>query len=280
MKYLLLTCIFLISYQTYSQQAIIDTLTNEKVIKLSKLGLDASIIITKIQTSHPDFSIGADALIALSENEVNAEVIQEMIRVQNEVDVALANKKDMSDPNVMHPAGIYYYNPMDDDPLRQVDATIMSNLKAGGFGTALAQRYTGGIASNKLKSNLGGAESRLQIYDPNPVFYFYFDNGGQADYSNWLFVVANTPNEFALIEFKVKGNSREAVIGTANAFGSTSGVNDKVKMDFQYDKITEGIYKVYFEEPLDQGEYCFMYASSTPSRYDNDKVFDFGIALD
>lgn len=274
----ILTIIMCCLQLTIIQAQMMDTLTNEKVIKLSKLGLEPSILIEKIQMSYVAFDIRADALISLSDNGVDSEVIKEMMRVQNEAAIAQANEKDMSDPLTMRDPGIYYYNPEDKEkPLLQVDATIMANVKSGGFGNALAQRYTMGLTNSKLKSTLAGEDSRLQIQEAQPEFYFYFDKTRESRWNNWLFVEASSPNEFGLVKFKVKRDSREAVIGMANAYGGSSGINNKVKVDYLYEQVAEGIYRVYFEEPLKKGEYCFVYASSTPSRFDNDKVFDFGI---
>ena len=61
-------------------QTKVDTLTNAKVIKLSQLGLQPSVIINKIQSSYPYFDVSTDALINLSENGVSADVINEMMK--------------------------------------------------------------------------------------------------------------------------------------------------------------------------------------------------------
>ena len=257
-----------------------DTLTNDKVIRLAKLGLQSSIIIQKIQTSFTLFDVGTDALIQLSDQGVSPEVINEMMATQSKAELAMADQKDMNDPNTHRATGIYYYNPKDNEkPIRRVDPTIASSLKSGGFGNALARAYSYGLANEQLKSSLAGANSRTQIQEGNPVFYFYFDNNPNPNADNWFFASATSPNEFVLLKLTEKKANREVVIGTANSYGSSSGINNKNNQDFTYDEVAPGVYKVTLTKPLKTGEYCFQYASLTPSRYDNNKVFDFGISI-
>ena len=160
-----------------------------------------------------------------------------------------------------------------------MDPTIASSLKSGGFGNALARAYSYGLANEQLKSSLAGANSRTQIQEGNPVFYFYFDNNPNPNADNWFFASATSPNEFVLLKLTEKKANREVVIGTANSYGSSSGINNKNNQDFTYDEVAPGVYKVTLTKPLKTGEYCFQYASLTPSRYDNNKVFDFGISI-
>jgi len=265
------------SVSSYSQSKI-DTLTNEKIIKLSKLGLQTSVIINKIQTSYTLFDVSTDALIKLSDNGVSADVINEMMKTDTKIQIANANQKDMNDPKTMRKTGIYYYNSSNSgNPLKRVDPTVTSTNSSGGFGTALAQHYSAGLAKNKVKTDLAGSKSNLQINEENPVFYFYFESNSNPGVDNWFFATASSPNEFVLVKLDEDKNSREMVIGESNAYGSSSGVPDKIKVQLVSTEIAEGIFKVTFKQPLKQGEYCFLYTSSTPSRYNNNKVFDFGI---
>lgn len=269
---------FLFGVTCANAQTKVDTLTNATVIKLSNLGLQPSIVIAKIQGSYANFDVSTDALINLSENGVPADVINEMIKVDTQLKSTAANQKDMNDPLTKRTSGIYSYNPKDSTAsLRQVDPTVISTNKSGGIGKALANRYTLGMAKDKIKSNLSGAKSHLQIEETSPVFYFYFDISSSANAGNWFFATATSPNEFVLVKLDEDKNHREMVVGDMNDYGGTSGVPDKIKVQFEYAKVSEGIYKVTFEEPLKKGEYCFLYANATPTSFSNDKVFDFGI---
>jgi hypothetical protein len=259
-------------------QAQADTLTNEEVITLSKIGLEPSVIISKIQTSITSFDVSTDGLIKLSNNGVPADVINEMMKAMKQVAAAEADKQDLDDPLTHRGTGIYYYNPNEKTKkMRRVDPNVVSTSKSGGVGGALANSVTRGLANQKLKSSLSGSESRLQIGETNPVFYFYFENNANPHADSWFFATATSPNEFVLVNLDAKKDSREFVVAKENAFGNSIGIPDKQKVPFDYEEVGQGIYKVTFEPPLERGEYCFLYASSMPSNYSNDKVFDFGI---
>lgn len=255
-----------------------DTLTNAKVIQLAKIGLEPSVIIGKMKTSVNVFDVSTDGLIALSSNGVPTEVINEMMKVDAEAKAALANQKDMKDPRSMRAPGIYYFDPGDETkPIKRVDPSVISSSKLSAGGIAISGPFIQSSPTEKLKSTLAGAKSRLEFTATSPVFYFYFENSSNPNADSWFFATATSPNEFALVKLTQKGKSREMIVATANAYQESSGVSDKVKVPFDYVEEAEGVYKVFFNEPLKEGEYCFLYASTIPSRRSNDKVFDFGI---
>ncbi|MCO6490032.1 MAG: hypothetical protein J5I98_16595 [Phaeodactylibacter sp.] len=276
-KILFTAALFLLPFLA-NVQAQAETLTNEEVITLTKIGLEPSVIVSKIQTSNTSFDVSTDGLIDLTNNGVSAEVIKAMMNASQEAAAAEAGQQDLNDPLTPRAAGIYYYNPIDKDKkLRRVDPTVVSTSQAGGVGGALKSSVTRGLANQKAKSSLAGSDSRLQIQEVNPEFYFYFEANTNAYSDNWFFATATSPNEFVLVRLDEKKNSREFVVAKANAFGGSTGIPDKEKVPFNYEEAAPGIYKVTFEPALEQGEYCFLYASSMPSQYSNDKVFDFGV---
>lgn len=269
----LLTLIVMVAYGQAQ-----DTLTNAKVIQLAKIGLEPSIIIGKMKTSVNIFDVSTDGLIALSSNGVSAEIINEMMKIDTEAKTAMANQKDMKDPKSMRTPGIYYLDPADEvKPIKRVDPSVISSNKVSASGIAISGPFIQTSPTEKLKSTLAGGKSRLEITATNPVFYFYFENSSNPNADSWFFATATSPNEFALVKLTEKGKSREMIVATANSFQESSGVSDKVKVSFDYVEEAEGVYKVFFKEPLKEGEYCFLYASTIPSRQSNDKVFDFGI---
>ena len=279
-KHILLALLLILCRNTQAQIKV-DTLTNEKVIKLSKLGLKSSVLINKIQTSYNKFDVSTDALIKLSDSGVSAEVINTMMSVYTKEQLEAANQKDINDPKTMRRTGIYFYNSQNTSKLiNRVDPTVTSTSKSGGFGTFVAQAYTYGIAKSKVKSSIAGKNSRIQITDASPVFYFYFENNANPKADDWFFATATSPNEFVVIKMDQKKDGREIVVGTDNAYSSSSGISNKVKIDFEYEEIADGIYKVFFKQPIQKGEYCFLYASSTPTQYSNNKIWDFGILND
>ena len=76
----------------------------------------------------------------------------------------------------------------------------------------------------------------------------------------------------------ISKNNREVETGSYGTYsGFSSGVPDKNKVSFKFDKSPEGQYRIYFDQPLEAGEYGFMYAGSGTSTSSSQKVFDFGI---
>lgn len=261
-------------------QIIADTLNNEKIVKLSKLGLQTSVIINKIQTSYTSFDVSTDALIELSEKGVSAEIINEMMRINQQAIIEILNQKDINDPLTNREPGIYYYNPKNEaKPFRKVDPSVITSFKSGGFGAALAQELTYGIAKSNMISSLSGGKSRLQIEEDSPLFYMYFSKKSLSGSDNWFFATASSPNEFDIVYLYNNKKNREMKIGDMNAYSKNLGIPDDVKVPFEYEEVEIGIYKIYFSQPLKRGEYCFVYKSATPTNYNNNKVFDFGIDI-
>ena len=60
--------------------------------------------------------------------------------------------------------------------------------------------------------------------------YFYFENNSNPAGDDWFFATATSPNEFVLVKLDEKKDSREMVVGDANAYGSSSGISNKIKI--------------------------------------------------
>ena len=80
--------IFLICF-AFAQNNNEDILTNQTIIQLTKIGLQPSVIISKIRTSATKFDVSTDALINLGNNAVASDVINEMIKVNTEHKLSL-----------------------------------------------------------------------------------------------------------------------------------------------------------------------------------------------
>jgi len=133
-KHLLLTSLLCLSIGVNAQTKV-DTLTNAQIIQLSKIGLQPSVIVNKIQTSVNKFDVSTDGLIALSKEGVSSEVINEMVKSTAQTQKDVASQKDMRDPKTMRKTGIYYYNPADSTKLfRRLEPTVISEMSSGGLG--------------------------------------------------------------------------------------------------------------------------------------------------
>lgn len=261
-----------------------EILTNDSIIELHKMGFGDDLIIGKIQSTTCKFDTSLDGLKALKEEGVPESVISEMIGAASP-SVPVRPIQPVSDPNdPLSPqnAGIYFFNENSTPALTKLEPSVYSQAKSGGlWKTAL----TYGAAKAKTKAVLAGPTANLRIANPNPTFYFYFEEAESGlSYQN---STTTSPNEFVLAEFTVnnKKKSRELVVGQFNYYGSQSGALDKTVRPFDFEKLAPGVYKVTPKEPLKTGEYGFYYAGSTPAAYGfygmvgggGGKVFDFSI---
>lgn len=253
-----------------------EVLTNESVIELYTKKLPSSIILGKIKSAKNSFNLDTDALIHLTENNIPEDIINAMVEAAGDESRHIT-VIDPNNPLHMQPSGIYIYTSTDQPKLTQLEATVYSQSKNSG---SLASSMTYGISKVKTSVTLTGASAQTQIKDQLPVFYFYFDitESSLSQTGDWWFKTASSPNEFLLVKFSENKKSREVTTGSANIAGASVGVDDKNKADFKMEKVANGIYRVYFEKPLPEGEYCFMYAGTMPAGFASmNKVFDFGI---
>lgn len=264
MKLIIAMSLLLLSAKSNGQ--VKDTLTNEKIIQLTQLGLQPSVIVMKIQSSVAMFNVSTSDLINLNNSKVSPDVITEMMKAANKQQDAVASLMNNSDPSVMHPSGIYYFNPSDTAmPLKRADGMVANYQTRGGSYGPFGGSSTSAIVSGK--------ESKMKITQTQPTFYFYFNENGHRS-ADWF--ASTSPNEFALVKFIEKRDERSFKIGgsTSHSFGgsSSSGIPEKTKIQFEYTEVAQGIYKITFKEPLEAGQYCFVQEQNIR------KVFDFSIS--
>jgi hypothetical protein len=113
------------------------------------------------------------------------------------------------------------------------------------------------------------------------VFYFYFEEPGSAlTYAS--FEGPTSPNEFALLKFDEKKDSRETVVMASNMFGTSSGTDQKASIRFSFTRLRPGGYKGTPNAPLLPGEYCFLSSAGLgrhgPGSAGANRLFDFAVA--
>ena len=256
-----------------------EVLTNDKVITMTGAGLPASIIVNKIRVSKTNFDTSTDQLIRLKNARVPDEIINAMVQASSHASTVSSttgagdlSKVDPNDPASAHEAGIYLYEEVDGQrKMVQLEPSVSKQTKSGGF---LASAVTYGIAKVKFKAALAGRNASLQVMNPRPVFYFYFEvkNSGLSTSSYY----ATSPNEFVLVKLDQKSNSREVTVSQSNAFGAQSGTMDKAARGMKVEKLGPGVYKVTSQEDLTTGEYAF-YNGAGVGPSGGAKLFDFGV---
>ena len=184
---------------------------------------------------------------------------------------------DSNDPLSPHDPGIYWLpKEKRDKRMVQLEPSVYSQGKTGGM---FASAMTYGIAKAKWKAVVRGARSNLRISEERPEFWFYFEQKTSGlSYSGSFFGGASSPNEFILAKMNSKKKDRELIVGEFGAYGSSTGTRSKDIVEFEFQKIAPGIYKVVPSSPLAPGEYCFFYAGTNMAMGTaGGKLFDFGI---
>jgi len=266
------------------------TLNNAAIVKMTKAGLSDSIVVSAIQSSPGQFNTSTDSLIALKQAGVDDTVIAAIFAKNSGASLAAGSATptpspaNPDDPNASHEAGIYIYDTKAaDHKMSELEPSVYSQGKTGG---QFASAYTYGIVKAKTKAVIRSAHSNARVTDPNVSFYFYFEktSSGLGNASSPYGGTSTTPNEFTLLRFDVKGDTRETTIGKFSAYGSQSGNDEKAMVPFAFEKIRPGVYKVTPKAPLQQGEYGFVSASGTPmvgffgaAAASGAHVFDFGV---
>ncbi|MGA2217280.1 MAG: hypothetical protein ABSG51_04290 [Terracidiphilus sp.] len=263
------------------------TLNNASVIKLAKAGLSDDLIVSTINASPGTYDTSADGLIALKTAGVSDRVVTAIVAkaaadsqpppppvpplppMPGAAPVTTDQPSGIpDDPAAPHEAGIYIYNESAPagSKMTMLDPSIYTQGKTGGV---FASAMTYGIAKIKIKAVIRGAHSNTRISAENPTFYFYFEQHGAGLSYGSSFGGTSTPNEYTLLKFDVKGQTRETLTGSANAFGSSGGTDDKAVTGFTFTKLRPGAYKVVLNAPLQSGEYGFVVTAYS-------RVFDFG----
>lgn len=265
-------------------------LNNEAIIKLAKVGLSDDVIISTINSTAGSYSTSADGLIALKTAGVSDSVLAAMVVKSTPAGASTTSAAAPStataaanpdDPNFPHEVGIYIYGESAPawSKMTMLEPNVYTQGKTGGM---FASAMTYGIAKVKMKAVLRGAHANARISDTNPVFYFYFEQQGAGlSQATSIFGGTSTPNEYTLLKFDVKSETRETIIGKANAFGASGGTDDKAVVNFTYTNLRPGVYKVILADPLQPGEYGFISSGGSigvgpMGSTTNSRVFDFG----
>lgn len=310
MKSLLISIVFSLGI-LFAKAQINEVLNNKSIIDLTAAGMSKKVILSKIESSTCKFTTDTKSLIALKKGGVDEDVINAMVEKASgstatttakpaaskspATDAAPSTAKSTTESKDAVPytssassskavslmkqegSGIYYYQ-SSEGKIYELEATVFSQAKNNSWATALSY----GFAKSSKVMSVSGSEANVQFKSAAPVFYFYFDPENRSlntQAPTWFASVAS-PNEFLLIRFenkKVK-NSRAVTTASSNAYEQAQGIDDKFKASFKFKRLEKGIYEIYFETPLEPGEYGFMYAGATATNGGaSPRVYDFGI---
>jgi hypothetical protein len=250
-------------------------MNNATVLSLAKAGLSDGLIIDKIRSEPCGYDVSTASIIALKNSGLSESVISEMVRrcaTMNGVR-GLAGDDSSPDPLVRHSPGIYVMeNWVAPNALQKLRPTKSSGTRTSGNGSILFPLVA--------KMMLPGTESHVPVMSPSPVFYFYFNpsDPNVSDFGQESSESAQSPDEFTLITFKLKGDGRELDVGKASAYeGSVlsfrKGINPKSTVRVDADDLGNGIFRVKPSQPLVSGEYAFVFTGASGAA----RIYDFSV---
>jgi hypothetical protein len=280
---ILFSCQFAITVNAQTKR---EVLTNAKIIELVNLGLGDGLIVQKIKQSECRCDTSSGGLKQLKAAKVSDEVIMAMLgnpandenmnpdnkNTAKKIDENTATTDQAKALKQIAEPGIYLFG---DGKMTFIEPTVFSGSKNSILGSAL----TYGIKKSKIRAVVRGLSANLQITNSQPEFWFVFNpeyrDSGAVMAGNFYGYAATSPAEFMLVKMDQKKNSRETVIGEYGVFsGISTGTPDKYVHEYAFEKVKTGIYKVTPKTKLENGEYCFYYASMTGG---TGKLFDFSL---
>ncbi len=235
-------------------------LTNDTILRMSKAGLDDTLILQTIQTQPGAYDTSPDDLITLK----NAGVSQRVIAAMQARGAGLAIH---STPATIEPSplvagiddiGVYYRDKNDQwVPLK----TERVQFKSSGW---LKNAATDGLVKQDMNGHLDGPRSPL-ILPTGVQILIYTPTGTQAE-------------EYDFLRFEQHSNSREFRVKTGGLFHSETG-SQRDEIVFQPKKVGRDMYTFTVPADIEKGEYGVLPpgSSNVPGLSNAGKIFTFSI---
>ena len=233
---------------------------NDTIVRMSKAGLDDTVIVQTIETQPGQYQTSPDDLIALKQAGVSARVIAAM----QARSAGLAIHKVSSDTVASASAagvdeiGVYYKNK---DGTWTLLKTERVQFKSGGWAKST---LTHNIVKQDQNGHLDDAHSSLAL-DTGVELLIYAPPGTQ-------------PEEYDLVRFREKSDGREFRVKTGGVFPSESG-SQRDEVEFHPHKIGPRMYTFTIPKDIEKGEYGVLPpgSSNVPGLSNAGKMFTFSI---
>lgn len=199
-----------------------EEITNNRVIEMTKIGLDDEIIIAKIKTGHPKFQLADEDLVALKKGGVSGKVIAAML-----------------DASVLSTAVVKIDG-------KACELHTLGQAKVGG---RLGNVFTGGIKSVKQKAYIPGEHSSV-VVSLNPKIEIELPPNDTID--NYIVVKMDKKDDRRELEVGSAGG----------IVGAKSGIRAESIIKSSQENIGGRRYKITSDERLKKGEYILYVVGS------------------
>jgi hypothetical protein len=271
-----------------------EVLDNKGVVDMVKSGLPENIILKKIETTPNRFDLSTDSLVKLSNDGVSTNIVSAMMESGGKTVTQYHELvKQLEEP------GIYFIEGEDllQSKRRYMEPSVIDKVKEGSFGSHMAGALTS-AAKKKVKAIVIGEKANLET-GMKPSFLFYFGDEAdkatssqpQTDQNDPMamlralqnmntadkikFSGISSPNEMRLIKADEDKNERSFVASSASGMVKESGIDSDFIRQFRFERLESGLYEIYFEKPLEPGEYMFIYGGI--NLYQGQFVYDFSV---
>lgn len=160
-------------------------------------------------------------------------------------------------------AGVYYINGFENVSIEPILYTKTKGKASGLFNGKVKREYNGAV-SKTLVSN-------------NPEFIFSYKeipSGMKRQF--YMFFISDNPSDIVLAKLQQRDKRRDLVISKVNSLSGSVITANGISTSTIITPIDNGLFKVTFSEPLEEGEYCFMLYDPNGAFADG-YIFDFSV---
>ena len=236
------------------------SLSNDTIVKMSRAGLDDTVIIQTIQSQPGAYDTTPEDLIGLK----NAGVSQRVIAAMQARSAGLTVRPGQNEVNPLPLAagvddiGVYY---QDKDGQWVPLKTERVQFKSSGW---LKNAATDGLVKQDMNGHIDGPKSPLML--PTGVhILIYTPTGTQAE-------------EYDFLRFETHSGSRDFRVKTGGLFHSETG-SQRDEVEFHPVKVAKNMYSFTVPVDIEKGEYGVLPpgSSNVPGISNAGKIFTFSI---
>jgi hypothetical protein len=236
-------------------------LDNDAIVKMSKAGLEDSIILQTVRSQPGEYKTGPDDLVALKDAGVSQAVISAMLARNSGMETRSISPVEVTPLSVnSDDPGVYYKN-------RQGQWELVGpELVKYRDGGALKSVLTHDIVKKDQNGVVSGPKSPLKI-EPGTEMMILAPSA-QVD-----------AVEYVILRFRPKSDRREFRVKTGNVFHSETGT-DRDALDIPIHKVSSRLFGFTVPHDLQKGEYGVLAPGSAgaPGIAHAGKIYTFSIS--
>ncbi len=217
----LITFVMVLTANGFSAQ-VGEEINNNRVIELTKMGLDDEIVIARIKTGQPKFSLADEDLVSLKKSGVSGKVIAAML-----------------DASVLTAAAVKIDG-------KKCELHTLGQAKVGG---RLGRAFTYGIKSVKQKAYLQGQHSTV-VVSPTPIIEIEIPPNDTID--NYLVVKMDKKGDRRELEVGSSGG----------IVGAKAGLRAESIIKTSSENISGRRFKLSCQEKIKKGEFILYVVGS------------------